>query len=253
MISPVPVSSGSRMRISTTGIGRPAVCGCSAIRAPEAAATVPPASVMPYTVDTPRRTAGKAARSRSESSGVTGEPPSEIDRTADRSRPGSAGSSSTRIAIVGTAPQMLTRSRSIRSSTWPESKRPSRNTIVLPPSMASSSDWTPPIWNSGPLCKMTSGGRSPRSWCGSRFDTTSRFCRLAMTERCASTAALARPVVPAVKMISAGSSSLPVGGSGTGSGGGILRRPGCRLPAPRPGRCPGRYPRAAAWPFRCPR
>src|SRR5271166_2854180 len=170
-------------------------------------------------VDTPRWTAGKAARSRSESSGVTGEPPSEIDRTADRSRPGSVGSVSTRIAIVGTAPQTLTRSRSMRSSTWPELKRPSRNTIVLPPSMASSSDWMPPMWNSGPLCRMTSGGRSPRSWCGSRFDTTIRFCRLAMTERCASTAALARPVVPAVKMMSAGSSSPPGGRSGMGSGG----------------------------------
>ena len=38
-----------------------------------------------------------------------------------------------------------------------------------------------------------------------------------MTERCASTAALGRPVVPAVKMISAGSSSLPGAGVGTGA------------------------------------
>ena len=81
------------------------------------------------------------------------------------------------------------------------------------------------MWNIGPLCRMTAAGFSGSICWGSLPETSKRLCTLAMTERWARTAALGSPVVPAVKMMTAGSFSSPLAaGADGGEGLSVQRR-----------------------------
>ncbi len=82
--------------------------------------------------------------------------------------------------------------------------------------------WMPARWNSGTDSRLTVPGWPGGSSLGSRPVSTSRFCRLAMTERWDMTTPLAVPVVPEENMIRAGSSSVTRAGceaGGCGAGG----------------------------------
>jgi hypothetical protein len=158
---------------------------------------------------------GKAAAARARSPSGTGEPPiTSVRNEVTSNRPGSASRASrTRVTMVGTAAHAVIRSRSRISSIRSASKRPSRNTSVLPDTMAVRSCWMPPMWNSGMVMSVTLAGRSSRSP-GSRRATASRFCRLASTLPCVSVAPLGKLVVPEVNRIIAGSSSAARAGGG---------------------------------------
>ena len=98
--------------------------------------------------------------------------------------------------------------------------------------------WMPARWNSGTDSRLTVPGWPGGSSVGSRPVSTSRFCRLAMTERCDMTTPRAVPVVPDENMIRAGSSSATGTGSRAAGPGAAGRRPPAGAARPARGRGP---------------
>ncbi len=110
--------------------------------------------------------------------------------------------------MVGTAFQRMILCFSINSSTSAGSKRPRGSTRVSPTMTARMTVVMPPMWNSGPVMRVTScAARS--IWCGSFLVTCAVICRRASGARCGSTTALGWPEVPEVNMMKAGSPSSP--------------------------------------------
>ena len=124
---------------------------------------------------------------------------------------------SSRTTWVVPPPQYATFSRLVSSITASGSNRPSGHTLVLPDITVDITIDMPDTWNSGYGASRTGGGpagalnpanaklRAPMKDCSMRYE---------MTERCESTAAFGRPVVPLVKMRMKGSSSA-IGASGS--------------------------------------
>ena len=154
---------------------------------------------------------GKVSRIRRCISSADGDPPKLTLMTESVSKSWRSGNSHTLHTIVGTAVQMLTRSRSMSPSAPSGVNLPSIMTSLRPPSIPTTNvEWHPATWNSGALKRATGcvpGGvglrlSSPSASSVSSIEFEVRvntvFCRFAIMLRCVLIAPFGLPVVPDV-------------------------------------------------------
>ena len=117
------------------------------------------------------------------------------------------GCSSSRAAMVGTAPQRCTCSDSMSASTCPGSKRPVLKTIRPPVRTWVIRVANAPMWNNGVETRFTACIPSAGINCGSWRERARTFCWFATIDRNGSTTAFGMPVLPEVNRMTAGCSS----------------------------------------------